>query len=378
MDKRIIYILRSNPDTLPPVIAQLSILNQLNCKVDLLCIDVSEAIVDMFKESSVTIIPFAKNKKESSNGIISKIKKNIAFYLFVNRFLKNNVSENTILWIGSADTAFYLKKIFYRYGCRNNHFINLFELYDQFPKIRKCIYKVVHTARKVIVPEINRAHIVKCWFDLPTRPVVIPNKPYYLDYVEDRKALELSRELLALGKKIILYQGWVSKDRDISTIAEAIDEINKEKDEFVFAIMGKSLDNSLQQLKEKYKCIHTIDFLSPPQHLFITAKSYIGIATYDDSSLNNIFCAPNKIYEYSKFSIPMLCRDIPGLSYTVGSATAGECCDTNDVDSVKIAIRKIDADYNCYSQNALKFYNSIDLKKIVSGMMADVWGRNDG
>lgn len=360
------YILRSNPETLPPVISQLIALDSLGYKIDLIAIENTESLKITLKNTHVQIISF--KSKFNSNNLFSKIFLNLFFYLFVKKQLKE--SNNCIIWIGSADTAFYLRNIFKN---KSNYYINLFELYDKFPKIIKKITPIVKNANRVIVPEYNRAVMFKCWFSLKNVPFVIPNKPYYSTAEMNDTTKAILNNLKKKNKKIIIYQGWISNDRDINAIAEAIDEMNKIDDKFLFVLMGKALDSSLEQLKKKYRCIYHIDFVSPPQHLFITSICYLGVATYDDSSLNNLYCAPNKIYEYSRFGIPMLCRDIPGLKYTVEHFEAGVCANTDNVNDVKKAISKIEKNYDFFSKNSIDFYNSVDVEKEIKKMLGDFY-----
>ena len=75
----------------------------------------------------------------------------------------------------------------------------------------------------------------------------------------------------------------------------------------------------LKELLIKYPDVKYLGFTVPPKHLSIVKLADIGILTYvaDSGSINPVFCAPNKIWEYAKYGIPMLCNDIPGLKYTV-------------------------------------------------------------
>ena len=84
---------------------------------------------------------------------------------------------------------------------------------------------------------------------------------------------------------------------------------------------------------------------------------------YDFVVLNAIFCAPNKTWEYTGFGIPVLCHDIPGLRYTIGQYKAGVCADMDDTEAIKAAITEMDSNYEEYSQNAIAFYVSFDVKK---------------
>ena len=82
-----------------------------------------------------------------------------------------------------------------------------------------------------------------------------------------------------------------------------------------------------------------------------------------------MYCAPNKIWEYSGFGIPMLANDVPGLKYTVEANNAGICVDMSSVENIKNAIHGIDENYESYSKNSLAFFDSCKVDKIVSNIL---------
>ena len=156
------------------------------------------------------------------------------------------------------------------------------------------------------------------------------------------------------NKKIILYQGIVDKERPINFIAEAVEELN----DFIFLVMTGSQVNFSQ-----YKKTFVIPFVAPPYHLEITSHAYIGVLIYQPvynsftSPLNSIYCAPNKLFEYSQFAIPMLGNDIPGLYYTINSNNMGYCFKNTTKHSIQDAILQMDKQYQALSVNSLKFFN---------------------
>ena len=101
----------------------------------------------------------------------------------------------------------------------------------------------------------------------------------------------------------------------------------------------------------------------------MTSHANIGLVFYDDFSLNQAFCAPNKIYEYSGFGIPILANKIPGLENTVGKYNAGKCVDFK-VDDLISAIKEIDNHYEMYSNNASALYESVDNGSTIEEIIA--------
>lgn len=345
---KIIFVLRPDIEKLPPVMSQLYALTEQGHDVTVISTRVSAYIKQLYSNDSITFVSLRKAKPD--HGILQKMINLFHFRKLVKKHLQSN--RDSVVWIGSADTAVYCRDIFYS---RPKTILNIYELYDKFPKTLKRVQNIARRASAVIVPEYNRAHILKVWLKLQKMPVVIPNMPYFRETVADSHTAEVMKALAACHKKIVLYQGWISEERDISCIAEAMNSM-EEKNEYVLVLMGPlSGEQAFHKIKEKYPNLIHIPYLDPPQHLHITEMAYIGIASYDDSSLNTIFCAPNKIYEYALKNVPMLARAIPGLVYSVESNQVGVCVDTYNVESIINGIRLLDRNHSFYQSNMKAF-----------------------
>ena len=101
------------------------------------------------------------------------------------------------------------------------------------------------------------------------------------------------------------------------------------------------------------------EYIPAPLHLEVTSNAEIGLLFYDPDTLNKAFCAPNKIFEYSVFGLPIIGNNIPGLYNTIGRAKAGICTDFS-YEGIKKALEEIYSHYDEYSSMAYKFYDSVD------------------
>lgn len=360
---KIIIINKGNLDEFPPTINAINLLVKNKISVTLICTNCHEKLKLDLEDKGVDIIE--TKHKVNLKGKLGKVQD---WYLFKKNVWKHIDKENVdILWLATADTVLAIGKKIMNY----NYYMSILELYDTRKMYIKGLKKYAKKAKKIIVPEYCRGQIFKVWWKLDKDPIVMPNKPFNLDEIQDTKELQkilqdnniYSNE----NKKIILYQGHISSHRDITCIAKALKEINN--DEFILLLLGQDYNDTVSYLKNIYSNIVHIPFIKAPYHLAITKQANIGIATYDDSSLNHIFCAPNKIYEYTKYDIPVLCRDIPGLRYTIGQFNAGVCIDTNDISAIKEGINLIMNDYEKYRQNARKFYDSVDMEDIIKEIL---------
>ena len=128
----------------------------------------------------------------------------------------------------------------------------------------------------------------------------------------------------------------------------------------------------IEKLKEIDDSIIYKEYLSNHEYLFFTELSYIGCVFYEDSKLNNIFCAPNKIYEYTSFSKPVITSDNPGLKTIVGQDAFGQSTNINDYKIVADVIQKISDNYDLYSYNASQFYIKNEHSKLLKEVINQI------
>ena len=229
--------------------------------------------------------------------------------------------------------------------------------------------KIANKAQKVIVCEYNRAHITKTWWKMDELPAIIMNKPYVpfsaIDDIPDdvKKKIEGVREK-AHGRKIVLYQGVVSKQRPIEPF---IDAVALHKDEYCFVLVSNNLPN---REYDSGLLIH-VPFIKPPYHMEITKLADIGILSYVSegnssySELNPIYCAPNKVWEYARFGVPMLSNDLPGLKSEFEKNGIGFCVPKMDPVDIARAYKEIISEREEFSSNAKKYYESYNVEAII-------------
>lgn len=263
-----------------------------------------------------------------------------------------------LLWVINEETAFEFRKELEG----KQYLVSLHELNGFRRDFLDSIRPVLINAQEVIVPEYNRACILRVWLKLDKTPTVIPNKPF--SHPRKRCIPNSYSEQLE-GKKVILYQGYINRSRNLDKVCEAV----KDMPGYSIVLMGKGDTSYINELKHKYPQITHISFIEPPEHLYVTSWAHIAIVKYDFVALNAIFCAPNKTWEYTGFGIPVLCHDIPGLRSTIGQYEAGVCTDMDDTKAIKKAIETIDSDYERYSLNAQKYYESFDLKESLESIV---------
>ncbi len=364
---KIILIHKAEFPKRPPVISSTLILSELGHDVTL----ITENLNDYWRNElpKYNIKAEVVANKYAQYGKLGKI---LAYYNFkkeVFRIVEKEKKQHgsVLLWIEGAQTIVAL-------GSKVNdypHILQIQELHEGSKMQLKAISKVINSAKAVFMPEYNRAAIYRVWFKLDKMPYLLPNKPEVVCNDEELKKIsEKHSQRLELlnGKKVIIYQGFLGKDRDLTPFVKAVKELGGD---YRLAVMGE-YRKSIDQYKEIDPQLIHIDYTPAPEHLAFTAKCHIGILSYNPHILNNAFCAPNKIFEYAKFGIPVLCNELPGLKWLLDSNKAGLAVDITSVEEIKKAILEIDNNYQEYSQNAHKLYNSVDNKETIKNVLETI------
>ncbi|MBQ7170768.1 MAG: glycosyltransferase [Clostridia bacterium] len=299
------------------------------------------------------------------------IKKSIA------RRLRNVIDEELNkggkLWIVNEMTVLLAGA-----HCIKNHefaFL-IYELHEDLFYARN-IKKVAQKASAVVVPDYFRAHIMKSRYNLKQLPFVLPNRSdidfeKMFETERNKKAIEQIKLSKAEGNRILVYMGGVNQERPLEGLLEAIQRIGSWK----LAIIGKP-SQYLDELQREYsECILNLGAFSPPDHLTIAQFCDIGVLNYvsinKKQGLNAIFCAPNKIYEYTGLGLPVIGNDIPGLRFCISTSMCGELVDYDDPSSIETALNTIVNRYEEYSEAARDFYRATNtdetLKRIISAV----------
>lgn len=237
--------------------------------------------------------------------------------------------------------------------------------------------KIGNAAKGVIVCEYNRAHITKTWWQLDRIPYILKNKPYIPELDLNNLPKDVQKTVDSIkervnGRKVVLYQGVVSKQRPVEKF---VDAFAGRSSEYVTIVMSNNEPEFSNNVKpENYIYV---PFIAPPYHLAVTSIAHLGIMIYvpggksSYSPLNPVYCAPNKIWEYSMFGVPMIANDNPGLKNEFEQFRIGECI--KDISTVEIqkAAQKIECSYHEYQENTLNYYSGYNTKKEIQSILAD-------
>lgn len=369
MFDKVVYIVKTDLHYYPPCMAQIRYLKELGVNVEVWYASSNESALKIFDKEQIPYVCLGESPRVNSK--VGKLKNWLEFRKNVKNQLKTIASaevDNTLLWVGTAESAIPL------YGVLQHYHYNLtmLELLDgEKNKFKRTTFgKLAKKAEAVVACEVTRAYLVRYWFGLKQLPYVMPNKPYELGAVKNAEpSCDLTKPAIDVvrGKNFIIFQGIFQKLDYMKEIAKALADMNTD---YYIVLMGFDLykTNVYEELKQIYDRVILLSSLPAPLHLEVTSHAKIGLVFYEDFSLNQAFCAPNKIYEYAGFGVPMLANKIPGLENTVGKFNAGKCVEYKK-EQIIDAIKEIDKNYEQFSTNALAMYNAVDNEATVKRMI---------
>lgn len=381
--KRIFIILKDDIIDYPPVLSVLHVLPKLGYKVIHIGVYSDEVSKKKFEKQGVEFWPTVEYNNKA--GLLHKLISQLKYRKQVEKYLIGaKVSSDDRVWIMLAENVCLLSNIVGKYPC----ILHFYEYVEPFINWKYRLLNLAYNpektfkkAKKIVCCEYNRAHITKGLFQLKELPIVLPNKLV----VNEEDLQVVPNDILPLynkvvekiqGKKVVLYQGiFLDKERRLEEFCEAVKNLS---DDYVFIAMGKGGD-MYNSLKKKYESdrILFIPFIRPPYHLLITKLATIGVLSYFPRrgpiayTINPIYCAPNKIFEYAKFGIPMISNDVPALKYAYMEYKCGECISYPiTTDAISFTIDKISKNYEEYQKGARKYFDSVDPEQIIKTIVS--------
>lgn len=371
--KRIVIAHLENIVQYPPVISLIDNLLSNSHRVYLVSYNVTMLPADILENDNFhyTDIPVISGK-----GLKNKYLRGTKRIKIGRSSVQRYMKDADILWTTTDLTVRCLGKILFEY----KHVMQLMELERWYPwfkgtKVLKFpIDGYARQAWKVVVPEVNRAYIQKTWWNLKKTPYVLPNKAYRISSGIPMPEMEVVLQKIQNEKrKVLLYLGSLALDRNLDKFAKAVQELG---DCYCLYVVGKVWESGFEKLMEKYPFIEYLGYYPAPNHLLFLPYAHIGLLPYTPTSghlyrseLNALYCAPNKIFEYSGYGIPMLGTDVPGLRQPFQQYDIGVCCKELSSKAIIESIKEIEQSYEIMSKNCKKFYDSVDLDEIVERIL---------
>lgn len=213
---------------------------------------------------------------------------------------------------------------------------------DFLSKIGIHIYKYVSNRSDsiclAIFPEHNRCkHFCFETNMLPGNTYVFPNtcRVTKIEGTEDVLYINIPKDMTVIGHIGSISEKYFYFD-------EFFDLIKRfEKENICFLFVGRQIKRFKSRVNQLgIKNILLFDEV-PHQHLqYIYSRMNIGLILYKGVILNHEYCAPNKLYEYWSFGVPVIAHRLTALNDIFISKCQGELVDMHNISQVERAIRK--------------------------------------
>lgn len=288
----------------PPVVNFINFLESGLAKITVISYSINP---EMYRER-IELIQISKSKYPTQ--LVKRITAKIYAYLFFYSYLFRNAKYFDYIWVGIWEYKF-LDKFAKLFGFKGKIIYHFHEL--EFEKLKYC-----RKADFCVVPEENRLWIAYFMGKLRRKPLLLPNIPFlYFDL-----SAEMPKEILEIrnkGKKVLLYQGNINFERrclnelltSISLVPESIALVIIPVPHTPFGLI-KKLTEKIEELNISSQVV-IIEPKMPPHHLNYVKHADVGIGLYRPITLNQVYAAPNRLFEFTKFSVPLILPDFPAF-----------------------------------------------------------------
>lgn len=158
---------------------------------------------------------------------------------------------------------------------------------------------------------------------------------------------------------VLLYQGGLNPHRGIEECIMALGEL---PNKFKLVLMGQGrLVGELRTIVEKMNFQDRVFFhdqVPANKVLWYTKQADIGLVMYTNTSKNNYFSTPNKIFEYLQAEIPTVASKHPGKSYIVEKYETGVCVEEKPLAIAK-GILQVVNNLNTFKTNCEKIKDDL-------------------
>lgn len=286
--------------------------------------------------------------------------------------MKNINHINLPIKIGGINKYFRFIYKSFIYILKNNNSIDIYYLHDFFSLIlsafihkKKIIYDAhelivrrkkenvilrdkffilieklcVNKISLVITANIERAKVMKYIYN-------ISNITYILN-ITNAELLKNNRKR-ADGKIILVYAGAITEERGLDIFVRVVNRLNNN---YVLNFIGTGpYESNLRQLAKDLNCLNKVKFMGRLSNLEMMnelKESDIGLISYPFTDLNNIYCSPNKIFEYASQKLPVVSTCQPTIANIIKKYNIGRTF--NSEQSCLDSIINISENFNYYN-----------------------------
>ncbi len=215
-----------------------------------------------------------------------------------------------------------------------------------------------HTIATIVQDKVRGETLVKENRIPKAKLIFVPNS-FIMEPSHRTESNYLQRRFaIPKDKRLILMAGGIGD----WTMSKKLAQVAYDwPEEWVFIIHGEGKKNYLDELRPLCDGKHVVlsDKMVPYTELDeLIGSADIGLALYENwhQGIFEMSKASGKIWQYLRCGLPVITMDFPSLVDLIEGEKCGIC--VNSEKEVKIAIEKIFADYDHYSNNAVECYSN--------------------
>ena len=230
--------------------------------------------------------------------------------------------------------------------------------------------RYVHDAYRVIAANAEREMVMKKTYGLKNTLNVLN--------IADYKYQQIAGTIDG-NTNWIVYQGVIIESRKLSFFIKSLKYLPSNY-KIMFIGGGQSID-FLQQIAKEENLYDRVCFtgrLSNKEMMDKLKECKVGIISYPFTTLNNIYCSPNKLYEYTAIGMPVISSRQPFLEKVLTKYKIGGLFDFDDEKGFATTVVQIVDNYNYFTNNIpifVKDYNIEKEKKKFIDALAPLFGQ---
>jgi glycosyltransferase involved in cell wall biosynthesis len=198
--------------------------------------------------------------------------------------------------------------------------------------------KMIPRADAVFTVNDALAESISIRYSIP-KPVALLNCPRkQAVHKSDRLRRLLS---LAVGPRILLYQGGLQRGRGIHTMLSVINRIAGA----LLVLMGNGdLKDEVLEIIKRDKLgqkVFLLDAVRVGDLLDRTASAHVGLCLIENYGESYYHSLPNKLFEYVAAGVPVVASNFPEIGRFVESNQVGLCVNPENEDEIVAAIQRL-------------------------------------
>ena len=172
------------------------------------------------------------------------------------------------------------------------------------------------------------------------KPLVVrnlPEKPSSTNPTNGFEGLAIPKD-----SRIIVYVGAISPGRGITPLLHAMVKLDPE---VILVLLGVgNFEDEIAKLVTKLKLngrVKILPTVEPDKVIYAISEADIGIAPFENTSLNYYYVMPNKVFEYLLAGLPIAVSNFPVMSKLVKEHEVGVVFNPEDPEDIATSIKSI-------------------------------------